>query len=131
MAERLHVESPAVIGAPSGKAEVWSLRGAMSFDEMRHSGRSIKRGGLVVRQSAGVTECPVQLGMIVSKTVGNAVVRNRLRRQIRSVVRELAPQLVGSKVVVRALPGAAGASFESLAASLRFCLIGTASEPAQ
>ena len=47
-----------------------------------------------------------RLGLIVSKKVGNAVVRNRVKRRLRHLVRDLATP-VPSNVVVRALPPAA------------------------
>ena len=57
--------------------------------------------------TAGST-APTQVGFVVSKAVGNAVIRNRVKRRLRHQVRELlvtAPQ--GMTVVVRALPAAA------------------------
>ena len=47
-----------------------------------------------------------RVGFVVSKKVGNAVVRNRVKRRLRHLVRDLATP-VPSNVVVRALPPAA------------------------
>ena len=57
------------------------------------------------------------MGFVVSKAVGSAVVRNRVKRQLRHLTRERMALLPGgSLVVVRANPAAAGAT--SLAADL-------------
>ena len=58
---------------------------------------------------------PVRFGFIVSKNVGGAVVRNRVRRRLRSACRELLPTVrPGVDVVVRALPGSDAAAWDSL-----------------
>ena len=58
---------------------------------------------------------------MVSRAVGNAVIRNRVRRRLRELVRrEVLPG--GSLVVIRALPAAAGASYEELRRDLARCL---------
>ncbi|WP_308421918.1 ribonuclease P protein component [Salinibacterium xinjiangense] len=50
---------------------------------------------------------PTRFGFIVSKAVGNAVVRNRIRRRLRAVGRDLLGELgSGNDIVIRALPGA-------------------------
>jgi len=68
---------------------------------------------------AGPTEASVRAGFVVSKAVGNAVVRHRVARQLRHLVRDRLRQLPpGSAVVVRALPAAAGQSSETLARDL-------------
>jgi ribonuclease P protein component len=61
---------------------------------------------------------PVRAGFIVSKAVGNAVVRNRVKRRLRAAV---ADQLngplrghPGATIVVRALPPSADADWDSL-----------------
>ncbi|MET8305651.1 MULTISPECIES: ribonuclease P protein component [unclassified Micromonospora] len=62
---------------------------------------------------------PARAGFVVSKAVGNAVVRNRVRRRLRALVRErLAALPAGSTLVVRALPAAAEASYPRLTADL-------------
>lgn len=49
---------------------------------------------------------PTRFGFIVTKAVGNAVTRNRIRRRLRAVGRDILPQLgAGRDIVIRALPG--------------------------
>lgn len=56
-----------------------------------------------------------RFGLIVSKAVGNAVVRHRVARRLRHICASLAAELPdGADVVLRALPGAADASSDEL-----------------
>ncbi|XVV03855.1 ribonuclease P protein component [Actinosynnema sp. CA-248983] len=58
-----------------------------------------------------------KVGFVVSKAVGNSVVRHRVSRRLRHVVRDRLPGLPpGSSLVVRALAPAATASSADLAA---------------
>jgi len=60
-----------------------------------------------------------RVGLVVGRTVGPAVVRNRVRRQLRHLLRDRVDRLPpGALLVVRALPGAAGAASSALAADL-------------
>ncbi len=65
---------------------------------------------------------PVQVGFTVSKSVGNAVTRNRVKRRLRHLTREHLLALEGlpgrAALVVRALPAAADASYAALGADL-------------
>lgn len=54
----------------------------------------------------------------MSKSVGGAVVRNRVKRRLRHLSRPLAESSPGLHVVVRALPAAAGATSQTLAADV-------------
>lgn len=66
---------------------------------------------------------PVRVGFVVSKAVGTAVTRNRVKRRLRHLMRERVPVLGdGSLVVVRALPPAAEASYADLGVELDRCL---------
>ena len=65
----------------------------------------------------------VRFGFIVSKTVGNAVMRNRVRRRLKAAAYDLLPHFTstpgpghtaGLDVVVRALPASAQAPWASL-----------------
>lgn len=68
----------------------------------------------------GSTEYPsARVGFVVSKAVGNAVVRHRVTRQLRHLVRErLHTVPAGTLVVVRALRPAAGSTSGELGADL-------------
>jgi ribonuclease P protein component len=82
------------------------------------SGRTLLTGYLLV--PAGAPEdAPPRAGFVVSRAVGPAVVRNRVRRRLRALVREYMSSLPGgSLLVVRAHPQAATARQADLAAEL-------------
>jgi ribonuclease P protein component len=69
-----------------------------------------------------------RFGFIVSKKVGSAVARNTVRRRLKAICASALPDLGrGADVVVRALPGAADASFTELDAHVTRCLARSAS----
>ena len=81
------------------------------------AGRGLLTGHLLVRPG-DEAQAPL-VGFVVSKAVGNAVVRNKVRRRLRSVLRGYLPTLPGgSLLVVRAHPQAAAARQADLAAEL-------------
>jgi len=92
------------------------LRRKAEFDAVLRHGRRTGRPSLVL--TIRPTGQPARAGFIVSKAVGNAVVRNRVKRRLRHLV---ASRLEGlaADVVIRALPPAAAdpgrlrADFES------------------
>jgi ribonuclease P protein component len=62
---------------------------------------------------------PPRVGFVVSKAVGNAVVRNRTKRRLRaSVARRLSGIPAGFDLVVRANPPAAQATYDQLDSAL-------------
>lgn len=64
-----------------------------------------------------------RFGFVVSRQVGGAVVRNRVRRRLKAIAYDLVPTVPpGTSVVVRALPASASAGFEQLADEFRACL---------
>lgn len=83
------------------------------------AGRRAGRTTLVVHLAVDPTGGSTRAGFVVSKAVGNAVVRNRVRRRLRHLVREHFERLPDSGVlVVRALPPAAEASYAELSSDL-------------
>ncbi|MGW0216119.1 ribonuclease P protein component [Micromonospora chokoriensis] len=115
------------------------LRRSTDFAAAVRGGRRAGRGAVVVHltvpviadpstatspepvrdNSAEQLSVPSRAGFVVSKAVGNAVTRNRVRRRLRALVRERLVDLPsGSTLVVRALPAAAQASYPRLATDL-------------
>ncbi|WP_422734521.1 ribonuclease P protein component [Micromonospora sp. WMMD558] len=112
------------------------LRRSTDFAAAVRGGRRAGRGALVVHLSLPVAPtaaispepartgaeeipAPARAGFVVSKAVGNAVVRNRVRRRLRHLVRERLAELpAGSTLVVRATPAAADVSYQRLGADL-------------
>ncbi|WP_371327655.1 ribonuclease P protein component [Demequina sp. NBRC 110053] len=84
---------------------------------MRQGSRSGRRTIVVYVRQTGQADSVA--GFAVSKAVGGAVVRNRVKRRLRAVMRDELPQLPrGSAVVVRALPRAAEVGFVQLASDV-------------
>lgn len=100
--------------------------------------RAVLRGGDERRRSRAGTDLvivhaalngdpeltrPPRVGFVVSKAVGNSVVRHRVVRRLRGVMASRIADLgAGSDLVVRAQPAAAGASSADLAAAVDHAL---------
>jgi ribonuclease P protein component len=79
----------------------------LAADSSGESGRGVRAGD------------PAKVGFIVSRAVGSAVVRNRVKRRLRELMRRRVASLPGgSLLVLRAHPPAAGARQADLAADL-------------
>ncbi|GAA1921598.1 ribonuclease P protein component [Microbacterium aoyamense] len=66
---------------------------------------------------------PTRFGFIVSRQVGSAVVRNTVRRRLKSVCLTALPAVrPGSDIVIRALPSAASAPYADLRDEVVRCL---------
>ncbi|MEU7753315.1 ribonuclease P protein component [Micromonospora sp. NPDC049171] len=115
------------------------LRRSTDFAAAVRGGRRVGRGAVVVHLTVPVSaepstptspepvrdsiaeqsSVPSRAGFVVSKAVGNAVIRNRVKRRLRALVQDRLTGLpAGSTLVVRALPAAAEASYPRLATDL-------------
>ncbi len=75
-------------------------------------------------QADGAQVMAPRVGLVVSRAVGNAVVRNRVKRRLRHVAAARLDQLPrGSVLVIRALPAAAEAPSADLARDLDRALV--------
>jgi ribonuclease P protein component len=87
----------------------------------RRAGGSVVAGHLLLVGSDGPVRSgdPAKVGFIVSRAVGSAVVRNRVKRRLRERMRRRVASLPGGcLLVLRAYPAAASARQEDLAADL-------------
>ena len=98
---------------------VLSLKGDRAFQRMRR-GRAGHAKLLSLRWRGNRETC-VRVGIVVSKKVGNAVVRNRVRRRLREALRALTTEGEVAKtfdLVVIARPVAAEADYWQLKGAL-------------
>jgi ribonuclease P protein component len=97
------------------------LRRREDFAATVRAGRRVGRGALVVHLAlAEPAEAPpARTGFVIPKTVGTAVVRNKVRRRLRHLLRDRLGALPpGSRLVVRALPAAGSSGYDKLAGDL-------------
>lgn len=98
------------------------LTDAASYRAASRAGRRAGSRTLVVHLAPG-EEGDLRVGFVVSKAVGNAVIRNRVKRRLRHLVRDRLTSLPDSgALVVRALPAAAASASAELADDLDRCL---------
>lgn len=99
--------------------DVHRMRTSGDFTATVRTGVRVSRTCLVVHaRTAGP---PSRVGFVVSKAVGNAVVRNRVKRRLRHSLRDIVgtdpadrASTTNLQVVVRALPRSAQASYTEL-----------------
>lgn len=78
-------------------------------------GRRVTSSCAVVYRLSARTDAAAAFAVIVSKQVGGAVVRNRVRRRIQAAIAlELPTVPSGDAIVVRALPASSEASWDTL-----------------
>jgi ribonuclease P protein component len=83
------------------------------------AGRPLVVGHLLARADGAHDLEPARVGFVVSRAVGSAVTRNRVKRRLRELMRGYLQSLPGgSLLVVRANAAAAHASQPDLAADL-------------
>lgn len=103
------------------------LRRSEDFRRAVRRGSRASRPTVVVHQVAGHAEPSGELsprvGLVVSRSVGNAVIRNTVSRRLRHLMRERIDAVpAGATVVVRATPRAATASSAEMGRDLDECL---------
>lgn len=82
-------------------------------------GRRVVAGNTVSYVSMNPNGGPPRFGFIVAKSVGNAVVRNTVRRRLKAATfSALTRTNEGTDIVIRALPHSAEATYADLAAEV-------------
>jgi len=85
------VALPSSQGSPQAVGLIWRIRDRRTFLELRRSGRRVRSGVLTVTFVPDPPDRhdPPRVAFAVPRRVGPAVVRNRIRRRIRSSLRTL------------------------------------------
>jgi ribonuclease P protein component len=109
----------------------YRMRSSVEFSATTRRGRRTRVGDLVLYlgRSAETGEADTgapdttKVGLIVGRTVGGSVVRHQVSRRLRAQLAGLLDQLpAGSRLVVRALPGAATAGSATLGRDLQLAV---------
>ena len=96
------------------------LRRSEDFRLAIRQGVRTGRDTIVVHMTREGGDDLARAGLVVSKSIGNAVVRNGVKRRLRNVLRApIAEQPPGTLLVVRALPPSGTASFQVLETEVR------------
>ncbi|HEY1582590.1 MAG TPA: ribonuclease P protein component [Chthoniobacterales bacterium] len=91
------------------------LKRNRDFERVRLEGRTVRGGFLMLGVLRVEEEAAFRVGIVTSRRVGGAVLRNRVRRRLRETVRRHQHALVpGLWLVVVARPAAAQASSAAL-----------------
>ena len=108
----------------------YRLQKNSAFQYVYRRGHSVACRDLVMLHARGRG---LKVGFSVSKKVGNAVVRNRIRRRLRECFRPYLGDVKPGLYIIVARPSAAKATFQSLQRDVRYLLkkqeaLGTAQE---
>lgn len=94
------------------------LRSSTSFDDVVERGEQVTGPGFVLYYARREGQHRPRFGFSVSRRIGGAVVRNRVKRLLREACRSLIPRLAGADVVVVARPPLVGMPLPDLTQAL-------------
>jgi ribonuclease P protein component len=98
------------------------LRDRATFAALRRSGCRVTRGSITVTWLPGSPTEPPRVAYAVGRTVGPAVVRNRVRRRLRAITGQSCNLLRPGAYLIRAAPAAANESYGDLSATVSTAL---------
>lgn len=107
------------MGTPPGTAPE-RLRRRADFLRVSAKGRRVAVHGLVLQALSRGDDCAARVGFTVTKKVGNAVTRNRIRRRLKEVTRLVLQQrpVVGVDLVLIGREATTGRPFAELMGDL-------------
>lgn len=108
------------------------LKKRADFIALQAGARAQAPGFLLVGRDRGDGDCEIRVGFTVTKKIGGAVIRNRIRRRLREAARAVAPEeggAAGWDYNLIARPAAATRAFADLLDDLRRALLSLARRP--
>jgi len=92
------------------------LKDRADFSAVRERGQRWRSDLLILNALRRAPDDPARFGFVVSRRIGKAVVRNRVKRRLRAAIRRHVADITrGYDVVLIARPGIGEASFAAIA----------------
>ncbi len=99
------------------------LRRTVDFQRLRRQGRRIPTGALlIIRSDAAPGDETSLVGISIKKSIGKAVIRNKIRRRLAAILDERLAGHVPVRLILEARPEAARATFAALRADVHRAL---------
>jgi len=108
-----HLEGQEAEGPPSAQRVIWRVDRQSTFKQFKQ-GRRSRAGPVTVSFVCGRSDEPPRVAFAIGRRVGSAVVRNKLKRQLRTLIRQQAPNLRPGAYLVGVSPAGASLSFDLL-----------------
>jgi len=106
-------EGPPPQGSASPVSLIWRVDRRETFEALRRARRR-RDGPITVSWVAGDPSEPPRVAYTVGRKVGTAVVRNQVKRRIRTIVREAAPRLRPGAYLIGVSPVTASTPYSDL-----------------
>lgn len=113
-----HSLGPPAQGSSQPVGLIWSVRDRATFEALRRQGRRVRRGPITVTWLPGDPAEPPRVAYAIGRKAGGAVVRNRIRRRLRAITREVGAQLRPGAYLFGANAAAASLSYGDLRATV-------------
>ncbi len=113
-----HPVGPPAQGPSQPVGLIWSVRDRATFEALRRQGRRVRRGPITVTWLPGDPAEPPRVAYAIGRKAGGAVVRNRIRRRLRAITREVGAQLRPGAYLFGANAAAASLSYGDLRATV-------------
>ena len=124
-----HLALSSAQGPTSAVSLIWRIRDRRTFVELRRRGRRTRQGVVAVTMLAASPSTiadPPSVAFAVPRKVGTAVVRNRVRRQVRAHLTEVRAsdpaRFSNGSWLFAIFPGAASVDRDALLADVDACL---------
>jgi len=110
---------------------IWRIRDRRAFQQLARSGRRARTRTLWCNYLNDPSAVPLRVGFAVSRTVGTAATRNRIRRRLRAIVAAAAPAhgVEHGWLLIGATPSATKHTFVQLSAAVDSLLDQLATPP--
>src|SRR3954452_23874430 len=100
------------------RLKIWRIRSRATFVALRRSDRRVRRGPITVTWAPGDPAEPPRVAYAIGRHVGGATERNRVRRRLREIVRDLDRPLEPGAWLIGATPEVAKLSYGELKAAV-------------